>query len=245
MPGELQRLESIVSEDGVNGVEKMLKLSDTISLTNMYMFNEKKQLQKYNSVQKIVDEYIPIRLLYYQKRRAYLLHQLEKAAFLAKEKMRYLRMCISGEVDLRRLPKQQAIDVLERYGFVPLSDMGNKGDESGTHKQSEFNYLLKLPMDSVTEEKCHQFETEMMQKEAAFVEMQRKTEEQLWLDDLEELEKALDVHENTYFNPEQFLQFPLETVNKIEMKSKQSAKKNGATSVALNTVVKKQKHGVL
>ena len=54
--GELQKLENIKHEHNCNGVEKLFKLYTTNTNTNMYLFDAKDRLKKYETVNEIIDD---------------------------------------------------------------------------------------------------------------------------------------------------------------------------------------------
>merc|ERR1711991_573602 len=55
--GKLSEYESNIDSNGINGVEKLLKLTTTVSNTNIHMFNSEGKLRKYNTVPEIIDDY--------------------------------------------------------------------------------------------------------------------------------------------------------------------------------------------
>ena len=68
-----------------------------------------------------------------------------------------------------------------------------KGEDEASSGQGQgqgqgYKYLLKLPMDSVSEENVKKLLNEKEKKEAELSELSSKTVEQMWLKDLEELE---------------------------------------------------------
>jgi DNA topoisomerase-2 len=64
----------------------------------------------------------------------------------------------------------------------------NGGDEHSGQGQQGYKYLLKLPMDSVSEENVKKLLNEKEKKEKELSELTSKTVEQMWVKDLEELE---------------------------------------------------------
>ena len=69
--GKLQELEAkALDANGVNGLEKALKLATTVSTTNMHMYDEDSKLHKYSSVEEIIEGFVKVRLDKYEKRKA-------------------------------------------------------------------------------------------------------------------------------------------------------------------------------
>ena len=88
---------------------------------------------------------------------------------------KYILETLSGEVDLRKKSNQQVVDLLKGRGYVEL--------------EGDYKYLIKLPMDSVTEENVAKIlqEKEELSKE---LEVLRGTSlEEMWLKELDVFEK--------------------------------------------------------
>ena len=75
--GEIQKLENVVDNIGINGIEKLLKLTTTVSTTNMHLFDQHCKLRKYLTIQDIIDEFYDIRLQAYKTRKELMLQNLE------------------------------------------------------------------------------------------------------------------------------------------------------------------------
>jgi DNA topoisomerase-2 len=63
-----------------------------------------------------------------------------------------------------------------------------QGDD-GESGSAGYKYLLKLPMDSVSEENVEKLRTEKEKKEKELAHLESKTTQNLWQDDLAELEE--------------------------------------------------------
>ena len=56
-------------QSGEEAIIKELKLAGKISLNNMMLFNQDSQIKKYSSPSEIINEFFPIRLATYDKRK--------------------------------------------------------------------------------------------------------------------------------------------------------------------------------
>ena len=106
----------------------------------MHLFNESEKLTKYHNEKEIIDNYFPIRLEYYQKRKNYQVVTLEKELQLLGNKAAYITENLKGTIDLRNKKKSSIIDMLMEKGYDTIDD------------DNEYKYLLKMPMDSISEE---------------------------------------------------------------------------------------------
>jgi DNA topoisomerase-2 len=79
---------------------------------------------------------------------------------------------------------KDAKDTKDAINAKYTKDDDSEGDITG----QGYKYLLKLPMDSVSEENVKKLLNEKERKEKELEELSSKTAEQMWLKDLEELE---------------------------------------------------------
>jgi DNA topoisomerase-2 len=176
--GKLAELEAVMSDNGINGIEKMLKLTTTVSTTNMYMFNSETKLHKYESVEEIIDDFYSIRMKTYQKRKDAQIVEMRAKLLKLSMRAKYIQLTLSDVIDLRKKTAVQVTELLEGLQFEKID--------------GDFKYLIKMPMDSVTEENV-----EHIMKEKADTEMELDvligtSLEQIWLNELSVLNKEYD-----------------------------------------------------
>jgi DNA topoisomerase-2 len=61
--------EKDVARAQEEGLEKFFKLTTTINTSNMIAFDRNGKIHKYESPEEILEEFYPLRLEYYQKRK--------------------------------------------------------------------------------------------------------------------------------------------------------------------------------
>ena len=176
-----------------NMLEKVLGLYTTQSTTNMNLFDAKEKLIKYSSAEEIVDSYSVTRLEFYGKRKDALIAALRKELMVLSNRARYITELLEDTIDLRRKTNKQLVELLKerKYDSMDAKDAGsdeNGGDDTSGQGQQGYKYLLKLPMDSVSEENVKKLLNEKEKKEKELSELSSKTVEQMWIKDLEELE---------------------------------------------------------
>ena len=175
--GKLAELEAIHLDNGCSGLEKQFKLFTTNNTTNMHLFDAHDKLKKYEKVQEIIDDYFVTRIELYQKRKDYLIGALTQDLMVLSNKSRYITELLEGSVDLRRKKKEEVIQMLKdkKYNIVNQDD--------------EYKYLVKLPMDSVTEENVARLNKEHADKVAELDYVKTTSTSQMWLKELDVLEK--------------------------------------------------------
>ena len=178
--GKLEELEQAKGDYGCNGVEKVLKLYNTSSTTNMNLFNSEDKLTKYTAISEIIDDFYGVRLVYYGKRKAYLIDVLEKELVVLSNKVRYIQEVLSGSIDLRKKKKDEIIKLLQDKGYDKIVN---------GEKDEEYKYLVKMPMDAVSEENVDKLMNEHKRKQLELAEIKATTCEQMWLRELVALEQ--------------------------------------------------------
>jgi DNA topoisomerase-2 len=181
--GKLQELETLKGENGSNGIEKLLKLYSTSSTTNMNLFNSEDKLKKYETVEEIIDDYYKTRLEYYRYRKENMIYTLEKCIMILSNKAKYIKEVLEDTIDLRKKKKQEIIDMLVEKNYDKIDD-----DE-------EFKYLVKMPMDSVSEENVEKLLTENEEKKDELERIKSTTIEQMWLSELEILDNEYQTYQ--------------------------------------------------
>ena len=181
--GKLGELESGKGEYGCNGVEKILKLYSTSSTTNMNLFNSEDKLKKYESVEEIIDDYYEIRIEYYEDRKEYIINTLEKEIIILSNKVKYIKEILDETIDLRKKKKQEIIDMLITKKYYMIED------------DKEFKYLVKMPMDSVSEENVEKMLNEHKEKQSELDRIKSTTIEQMWLSELAILENEYEEYQ--------------------------------------------------
>jgi DNA topoisomerase-2 len=182
MKGKLEELEKAKGEHCCNGLEKLLKLYTTNTSTNMHLFDANDTLQKFDKVTDIIDSYYDVRLKLYQTRKDYMIQSLERELMLLTNKAKYIKENLDGTIDLRRKKKEQVIQMLQNKEYDIIDD-----DE-------DYTYLIKMPMDSVTEENVERLNKERGNKESELENVKATTVNKMWLSELEKLAEEYIVY---------------------------------------------------
>ena len=175
--GKLEELEQLKCDNDCNGLEKLLKLYTTNTTTNMYLFNAEDKLKKYSCVEEIIDDYYETRLKLYQERKNYMILALEKEIVLLSNKARYIKENLDGTIDLRKKKKEDVFKMLQSKGYEVIDDNG-------------YNYLTKMPMDSVTEENVESLFKELGDNQITLDKIKTTTINQMWSSELDSLKTA-------------------------------------------------------
>lgn len=169
--GTLKELLNKKIEHNMNGLEKFLKLYSIQSTSNMHLFNNKEQLKKYYNPEEIIDDYYDTRLEYYGIRKEYLLKKLNEDLKLISNKTRFISETINDKIDLRKKKKIEIVQILTKHNF---DDIYN----------NDYEYLRKMPMDSVCEESIEKMKKEKDDITMNIDELEGSSNQELWLKEL-------------------------------------------------------------
>ena len=161
----------------VEDVEKMFKLAVVKSTSNMHLFDASEKLKKYESVEDIIDEFYSKRLATYEERKAFIMTALESQMTKISNKVKYIKGVLSGKLDLRGKKMEAIDDELTAFGLQRLD--------------GSFHYLTKLPMDSVSDENVAKMLKDEQQIRTSLTVLTNQTVEEMWMEDLVKLSKAL------------------------------------------------------
>ena len=164
-------------EHGCNEFEKVFKLYTTKRTTNMHLFDSNNKLKKYKTVYEIIDDYIPIRLKYYQKRKEYQIAELEKQLVVLSNKARFIKEQCDDNLDLRRKKKNIVIELLKSMKFDIINN------------DKTYKYLRTMSIDSVEEENYNKLMKDVEEKKKLLNKIQKTTIQQQWIKELNILEK--------------------------------------------------------
>ena len=174
-PKDLQA--AIIDADaGTNKLEKLLGLFTTQSTSNMNLFDAREKLRKYANIYDIIEDYYVERLALYSKRKTAMLAQLGNELRVLTNRAKYIQEVLDDKLELRRQTKEAIQAKMIAHGYEHI-----EGD-------TEYKYLLKMPMDSVTDENVRHLLAERDSKSTQFKQLTDTTIQALWTKDLDELE---------------------------------------------------------
>ena len=162
-----------MEELGSPGIEKVLKLATTCTSTNMHLFDANDKLKKYDTVEAIIDDYFVTRIALYGKRKEFMIKALERELMLLSNKAKYIQANLDGTIDLRKKNKEQINTMLAGYDVID-------GD-------SDYKYLTKMTMDSVTDENVAKLFAEHAEKQTELDTVKATSDRQMWSSELDKL----------------------------------------------------------
>jgi DNA gyrase/topoisomerase IV subunit B len=174
-------------------LEKQLKLTKSFGTNNMYLFSDNLILTKYKDANDILLDFYDIRLEFYESRKKYLVKILTNELTLLNSKIRFINEYINGELDINRKTRDYIISLLEERDYPKLTCDINSEDDKENTKEKSFDYLVRMPLISLSLEKIRELEKHRDTKQTELHNLQSKTERDLWKDDLNNIFKMLQV----------------------------------------------------
>ena len=122
-----------------------------------------------------------VRLTKYKERKIYPWEHLETEAKLSSNKARVISEILKDTIDLRRKTKEMVVSLLETHKYDRVDD------------DDEYKYLVKMPMDSVTQENYEKLVKEEGDKLSELNTLKGKDESTIWLEELDKLEEGYNL----------------------------------------------------
>ena len=164
----------------MTAVEKYLKLTKTISTSNMWLFNADRTIVKYNHVKDIIEEWFEYRYEMYNKRKTYLIQTLKRELNIIFFKVKFIQEFIASTIEIRNKTKQSIKDMLVDKGYPTLHTTVN---ESDTIPKS-YDYLLKMSLYTLTKEEVELLTHKRDKKQLELDILTQTTIKELWIVEL-------------------------------------------------------------
>lgn len=181
--------------------EKDFKLQTKINTSNMHLFGADNIIKKYESVHEIMEDFYIIRVKSYTKRKEEMIKVMKEDMMEADAKRRFIEYVIAKKIPILGIKKAELEKMLEKFEFHKIDD--------------SFNYLLNMPIQSLTAERAEALNKEVKGLEAKIKEYEGLTVADMWNQELDQFAKLYNEDMVKYLE---------------YMKSSKSASKDGKKS---------------
>lgn len=200
-------------EKDKDGLEGKFKLRSRINTTNMNVFDKHGRIVKFNSPEALMDSFFHVRLHYYGLRKEHLLEEMRREKRMLSNKARFVEEVCSGALVVSNRKRKDILNELKENGYEIFAKKTNKmrpnqeseseeDDENDNESDSDlakgYEYLLGMKIWSLTYEKAERLRQELAEKSKAVADLEATSPEQLWMNDLKDLEEALDDRDEAY-----------------------------------------------
>ena len=186
-PLSIKKWHNKFGKDGVPELENRLKLTTSISTSNIIAFDEDCKIRKFTSVEELLDRWYGVRLGIYVKRRAHLLSKLKKELDIIKYKVQFIMEIVDVKRVINNKKKSTIIADLEKDKYPKFGDT-----------ELNYDYLLKMNLYKLTQEEIELLKSKREVKQSDYDDLLSKTTEMLWTNDIAEFKKIWSKSLNTY-----------------------------------------------
>lgn len=175
----------VANDDGVTKLEQTFKLVSPkmMSTTNMYLFNEKGHITRYDRALDIIQAFYGVRMKHYDMRKQYMLSKLQHDIDVLNNKIRFIRSIIDKELDVSIYTKAGLEARLEEQEYMKV-DGG-------------FDYLVRIPIYNITKDKVEDLEADIASHSGKLEILRETTLEDMWRQELDDFEHQYDKYLQT------------------------------------------------
>lgn len=182
------------------GLEEKFKLQKQIATSNLVCFDLDGRIKKYANTSEIMDDFYEYRLELYEKRREHWLRVIDKEYRKLSNQARFVLEIIDNKLVVSKKSKPKLVAELRARKYEPFPKVGDAkkagedddvventddvaDDEEGGAR--DYDYLLGLPIWSLTQERVDKLEAQKSAKKAEYNELEAKDAKDLWCEDLD------------------------------------------------------------
>ena len=161
-------LASLTDDEVLEKLKLIKKVTE-----NYTILDENNKIKVFDSAIEIADYFIDFKLKYLNKRKINLLKKYNQEKDLLKSKLYFIMCVINEKIIINKKKKDEIVQQLKQFSDIIEYD--------------NYNYLLKMPLYSLTYEKIKELTQLYKDNELKIKELLNKTENQLFIDDIEDL----------------------------------------------------------
>lgn len=158
-------------------MEKIFQLTSKLNTNNMYLHDVNGHIKKYETSIEIINDFFKIRIEYYKLRKDYILVELMREIMRLETKLKFIKL-VTTDKNIFKLSTDKILDLLINHKII-------------NSKSESIDFLLKIPFQSFSKEKVEELYNQIQNKTIEYDLIKKNTVEQMWINDLEVLKKAL------------------------------------------------------
>jgi DNA topoisomerase-2 len=164
----------IIENDELKCDVKTLKMHSYLYCSNMVLFDENGRIQKYETVDDIIEHFCNVRFQYYVAMKKHCLEVFSQEIQMLSNKIRFLQEVMDDKLVIYRRDYDEIVAEMTSKGY-------NKKNDS-------FDYLLNMNIRSFTKQKLAELQKELDKKTSESKKLKATSEKKLWLRDLKRFE---------------------------------------------------------
>ncbi|THH30396.1 hypothetical protein EUX98_g3787 [Antrodiella citrinella] len=180
------------------GFMEFFKLTSKVNTSNMMCFDFDGKIKKYASPEEIIEDFYPIRLAYYQKRKDFMANELQEQLDKVSNQARFIKMIVDKELIISGRKKADIVVELKKKNFRPLPKtkkiraagetddiQDDDEDEEVAGASTDYDYLLNMSISSLTRERIDKLLQQAKDKEAELLVLLERKPVEIWNEDLD------------------------------------------------------------
>ena len=151
-------------------IMKDFKLSSSVSTSNMHLFDSEGNIKKYCSPVHIIEDFVRIRMKYYEMRKTHQLKKMRTDLNILSQKIRFITLIVNDKLIVYKKKKQALVDELKHLKFATI--------------ENTYDYLLRMEIYTLTDERIADLNTQQSNIKAAIDSLNATSPRNLWDADL-------------------------------------------------------------
>lgn len=177
---EIKVVGKFWEENKNKDIHKILMLT-TDETENMTFIDENNTIVVFQDEMELMQRFCNLKLQFTEKRKTYQLNKFKQDIENLTFKRNFVELVVSEQVKINKQSKAEIVQQLTSLDSVLKT--GNNKEEREVH--------ISMPIYNLTKEKILELDKLVKTKQDEFQKLEKTTPEQIWLKELEELEKAL------------------------------------------------------
>ena len=151
----------------------------------MHLYGSNGKIKKYDSINHILEEFYTVRMGFYVKRKEYMLAKYKRELDIYESKIRFITEFINGTIKLINEEDDiiEADLIAKNYPKFSIGDIEEEVTVS-------YDYLINMQIRSLTKKKIDELNKLHETKLGVYNELVKKSEKELWMEDLTKFEKV-------------------------------------------------------
>jgi DNA topoisomerase-2 len=168
-------------------LSKVLDLDTALHTNNMWLYDSRGRLRRYDNVEEIMDEFVVERLRLYAERKDAILRELRREHTMISAKALFIKLVCEDIIDIRGSDDSKLAEVLREN---KLPELDKSSGLATRDVLAGWKYLMILPVRTLTPTKREQLLKEVGELESKISTIEASTVQSMWEADLIEFEEA-------------------------------------------------------
>jgi DNA topoisomerase-2 len=162
--------------NGIPFDEKVLKLTSTITTSNLVLFNHYGSITKYNTVEDIMEEFCETRLYHYTLRKSHLIEKMLHEYNIHSSKLKFITEVMNDTLHLYGVEEESLIRLLTKRKY---------------YTYDKYDYLLTLPIRTFSSQKIEELTQKTNDLHDQLQTLRSTDEKEMWSNELKQLRSKL------------------------------------------------------